>query len=227
MSAPTAPVCRSVRGVTDPAQPTARQRNPRGQGERLRGEIVTAAALLLDETGSSGGVTLRAVARRAGISAPSIYRHFPDAQAILLAIAQDAFGQLGRRLTETAAAGPDDPTARLVLVARAYLAFAEEHPSQYRVMFGGLWTADLTRGDAITQADVTALGQETIEVLTSCLVDCITAGTSTSTDPHTDVIALWLGLHGLAHQRAVIPHFPWPQDIERRTIALLAGLPHV
>jgi AcrR family transcriptional regulator len=210
--------------VTGPAQPATRQRNPRGQGERLRDEIVRAAALLLDETGSSDSVTLRAVARRAGISAPSIYRHFPDAQAILLAVAQEAFGQLGRRLVEAADAEHDDPTARLVLVAHAYLSYAEEHPSQYRVMFGGLWTADLTRGDAITQADVTALGQDTLEVLTRCLVDCVSAGTSRSADPHTDVIALWLGLHGLAHQRAVIPHFPWPQEIESRTVALLASL---
>jgi AcrR family transcriptional regulator len=224
VSAVVAALSTSVRGVTGPAQPATRRRNPRGQGDRLRDEIVTAAALLLDETGSSEAVTLRAVARRAGISAPSIYRHFPDAQAILLVIAQEAFAQLGRRLAEAADTEPDDPTARLVRVAHAYLAFAEKTPSQYRVMFGGLWTADLTRGDAITQADVTALGQETIDVLTNCLVDCITAGTSTSTDPHTDVIALWLGLHGLAHQRAVIPHFPWPQDIEIRTITLLASL---
>lgn len=214
----------SVREVTQPAPPAVRQRNPRGQGERLRDEIVQAAALLLDETGSSDSVTLRAVARRAGISAPSIYRHFPDAQAILLAIAQEAFGQLGTRLTAAAGAERDDPTARLERVASAYLAFAEEHPSQYRVMFGGLWRADLTRGDAITQADVTALGQDTIAVLTSCLVDCVAAGTSCTTDPQTDVIALWLGLHGLAHQRAAIPHFPWPPEIERRTVALLASL---
>lgn len=226
MTATTAPGSASVARVTGAAQPVTRQRNPRGQGERLRDEIVTAAALLLDETGSSDTVTLRAVARRAGISAPSIYRHFPDAQAILLAIAQEAFERLGQRLAEAADEEHGDPTARLVRVAHAYLVFAEEHPSRYRVMFGGLWTADLTRGDAITQADVTALGQETLGVLTTCLVDCISAGTSSSTDPHSDVIALWLGLHGLAHQRAAVPHFPWPQDIESRTVALLASLTH-
>ncbi|MGB7447886.1 MAG: TetR-like C-terminal domain-containing protein [Ornithinimicrobium sp.] len=109
-------------------------------------------------------------------------------------------------------------------VAHAYLNFAQEHPSRYRVMFGGLWTADLARGESITEDEVTALGQKALKVLTACLVDCISAGTSSSTNPHTDAIALWLGLHGLADQRAVIPHFPWPQDITGRTIALLAGL---
>ena len=226
MSAVVATLSASVRGVTGPERPATRRRNPRGQGERLRDEIVRAAALLLDETGSSESVTLRAVARRAGISAPSIYRHFPDAQAILLAVAQQAFGQLGRRLAQAADAEHDDAAARLVLVGHTYLTFAQEHPSQYRVMFGGVWTAELTRGDAITEAEVSALGQETLGVLTDCLADCIAAGTSRSTDPHSDVIALWLGLHGLAHQRAAVPHFPWPQNIESRTIALLASLEH-
>ncbi|MGB7447887.1 MAG: hypothetical protein WA892_02050 [Ornithinimicrobium sp.] len=54
--------------MTNPTPPTMRRRNPRGQGERLRDEIVQAAALLLDETGSSESITLRAVARRAGDS---------------------------------------------------------------------------------------------------------------------------------------------------------------
>ena len=224
MTTATTAASTSVRRVTGPAQPATRQRNPRGQGERLREEIVRAAALLLDETGSSEAVTLRAVARRAGISAPSIYRHFPDPQAILLAIAQEAFASLGRRLVEAADADRDDPTTRLVAVASAYLSYAREHPSQYRVMFGGVWTADLTRGDAITEADVSALGRETLGVLTTCLVDCISAGVSRSTDPDSDVIALWLGLHGLAHQRAAVPHFPWPEGIETRVVALLASL---
>jgi hypothetical protein len=53
---------------------------------------------------------------------------------------------------------------------------------------------------------------------------CVTAGQATSIDPYADSIALWLGLHGLAHQRAVTVAFPWPSDIADRIITALAHL---
>ena len=63
------------------AQPSAtirtRHRNPRGQGTRLSEDIVAGALALIERTGSAEAVTLRAVAREAGIAAPSIYAHFP------------------------------------------------------------------------------------------------------------------------------------------------------
>ena len=55
-----------------------RARNPRGSGDRLREEIVEAGIRLVDETGDSAALTLRGVARAAGIAAPSIYQHFPS-----------------------------------------------------------------------------------------------------------------------------------------------------
>jgi AcrR family transcriptional regulator len=63
------------------AAPRSRVRNPWGQGAHLRKEIVAAAAELLEETRGEGAVTLRSVARRGGITAPSIYRHFSDQPA--------------------------------------------------------------------------------------------------------------------------------------------------
>ena len=57
-----------------------RTRNKRGEGAQLRTDIVRAAARLLDE-GTEQNVTLRSVAREAGVSAPSIYSHFADTDA--------------------------------------------------------------------------------------------------------------------------------------------------
>ena len=214
----------SVARVSKPSEGHARKRNPRGQGDRLRDEIVEAAAALLDQTGSAESVTLRAVARRARISAPSIYRHFADPQAILLAVTQEAFELLRGRLAEASESAPEDPTARLKAVCQGYLTFVEEHPARYRVMFGGVWTADPGSSDSVSEADLLELGAAALEILTASLVDCIESGASISTAPHTDAIALWLGLHGLAHQRTVVPHFPWPEDLPSRIIHLLASL---
>src|SRR5260370_17153748 len=80
------------------AQPSAavrkRHRNPRGQGARLTEDIVSGALALIERTGSAEAVTLRAVAREAGIAAPSIYAHFPDRGAVLLAVLPRVFHQL-------------------------------------------------------------------------------------------------------------------------------------
>src|SRR5690349_10388245 len=108
---------RKVTNVSTTADPATgpRERNRRGQGARLRTDIVSAAAELLDEAGHEQAVTLRAVARRVGIAAPSIYAHFADRQAILLAVVQDAFAELTETLRATTAVTPgaDDAAARL------------------------------------------------------------------------------------------------------------------
>ena len=54
-------------------------------GSRLTGEIVSSALALIERTGSDEAVTLRAVAREVGIAAPSIYAHFADRDAIVMA----------------------------------------------------------------------------------------------------------------------------------------------
>ncbi|WP_280414807.1 TetR/AcrR family transcriptional regulator [Nocardia carnea] len=200
-----------------------RVRNRRGEGGRLRDEIVTAAVELLDESGEESAVTLRSVARRAGIAAPSIYRHFPDQPAIMLAVVRNAFTELDEQLRAARDSAADTPRARLLALCQGYLEFARTRPGRYRAMFAGVWIPDLTRA-SITEQDMAALGQDTLALLTGAVTDCVTAGCATSTDARADTVALWLGLHGLAHQRMVSPSFPWPPDIAERVITGLAHL---
>ena len=54
------------------APPPARRRIRRGEGDRLREEIITVASQMIGETGDDSALTLRGVARRVGIAAPSI-----------------------------------------------------------------------------------------------------------------------------------------------------------
>ncbi|GAA3526594.1 hypothetical protein GCM10022222_06980 [Amycolatopsis ultiminotia] len=63
-----------------------------------------------------------------------------------------------------------------------------------------------------------------MRTLAEALAACVKAGRSTSTDPETDAVALWLGLHGLAHQRIVAPALGWPPDIAKRLVSTLAHL---
>ncbi|MCX5562359.1 TetR/AcrR family transcriptional regulator [Streptomyces sp. NBC_00038] len=205
----------------DTSATRVRVRNRRGEGDRLRHEIVAAAVDLLDETGDESAITLRSVARRVGIAAPSIYRHFPDQPAIMLAVVRSAFTELDEQLRTAVDTAGDAPRERLTVLCRSYLEFALAHPGRYRTMFGGVWVPDLNES-SVTEEDMVTLGQASMRRLAEALQECVTAGCATSTDVSADAVALWLGLHGLAHQRAVAPSFPWPPDIADRVITTLA-----
>ncbi|MFF9641559.1 TetR/AcrR family transcriptional regulator [Kitasatospora aureofaciens] len=210
-------------GNDEPSTPPARARNRRGEGARLREDIVAAAVELLDEAGTESAVTLRSVARRVGIAAPSIYRHFPDQPAIMLAVVRQAFDELEAQLRAALGSAGEDPQGRLFALCRAYLGFSREHPERYRTMFGGVWVPAL-QDSSVTVDDMSALGQGVLQLLIEALGACVAAGVSSSDDPYADTVALWLGLHGLAHQRAVTVAFAWPEDIADRLVVALARL---
>ncbi|MEZ5166759.1 MAG: TetR/AcrR family transcriptional regulator [Acidimicrobiales bacterium] len=109
-----------------------RSRNPRGEGSRLRGDLLDAAADLIAETGDV--VSLRAIAARAGVSPTAVYAHFDDHLELLRA----AVVHCWEEFAATLAAGVDgiaDPFEAFRASGQAYLRFAEEQPGKYRVLF--------------------------------------------------------------------------------------------
>ena len=76
-----------------------RVRNPWGQGERLRLEILAAAARLLSELGGEQGLTIRGVARAAGIAPASIYQHFSDKAALVKGLVAYDYEQLSAAMS--------------------------------------------------------------------------------------------------------------------------------
>ena len=210
--------------VTAVTNTEPRRRNRRGEGGKLREEIIAAAVALLDEGGDERAVTLRSVARKAGIAAPSIYAHFADQPSIMLAVVQQEMDRLATSLREADAAAGPDARARLFAVCDTYLELARQHPQRYRIMFGGLWTpsADDT---SITDADLDSLGAEALTLLADVLGACVEAGIAHGSDDlYGDAVAVWFGLHGLAHQRAVVRKMPGPADVGERLIKALAHL---
>ena len=70
-----------------------RRRIRRGQGDRLRADIIQAASRLLAEPAASP-LTLRGVAWAAGVAATSVYRHFADTDELVLAVADQHFSEM-------------------------------------------------------------------------------------------------------------------------------------
>jgi len=92
-------------------------------------ETVAAARELLEEEGLDG-FTMRRLARRLGIRAPSIYKHLPDKEALEAAVISAGFAEQAA-LFQRAVADSDDP---LTSIAPAYRDFARHHPHLYRLM---------------------------------------------------------------------------------------------
>ncbi|MEU6439745.1 helix-turn-helix domain-containing protein [Streptomyces sp. NPDC047046] len=98
----------------------------------LRAACLRAARELLEEDGG-GALSIRAVARRAGVSPAAPYRHYPDRDALVNAVAAQGYRELADALV---AAHPAPATpADLAAVAVAHVAFARDHPALFRLMF--------------------------------------------------------------------------------------------
>jgi AcrR family transcriptional regulator len=149
----------------------------------LREEILDAAIVLIDETGDPGSLTLRGVARRAGISAPSIYPHFGDLSTLLEAVLSRSFDEL-RDAVAAAVDVASDAARALVAAGLAYVRFASTHPARYRLMF----SADGYAPNAV----------DTFGLVEGLIRSCTALGLSSSTDPHRDAWMVWAGLHGVA-----------------------------
>lgn len=102
-----------------------RDRRPDGR----RAEIVAGARAILEQDGPAA-LTMRAIADRLGIRAPSLYKHFQDKDAIEVELVAIGLGEWADALT-VAVAGSPQPLADL---GRAYRAWALQHPHLYRLM---------------------------------------------------------------------------------------------
>jgi AcrR family transcriptional regulator len=220
-----------------------RSRNPRGQGTRLTEDIVSGALALIERTGSADAVTLRAVAREVGIAAPSIYAHFPDRDAVLMAVVVRMFGELAEAIARGQESAGPDPVDRLVAGCQAYVAFGLEHPARYRVLFSRQLppapdppapdpeAPDPEAPDPGQPVPVGPDGRPQLEVgaeafalLLAAIEACVTAGASASADVVADATAVWVALHGTVSLHTALTHFPWPEPAAfvRRLVLPLA-----
>ena len=209
---------------TAPPTGPQRQRNPRGQGHRLRGEIIAGAAQLIERTGSEHSITLRAVAREIGIAAPSIAPHFADRAEIIDAVVASELEGVSNALRE-AATGVADPVEALFAAFRAYVAFGWDHPNRYRVIYERRYL-EIWDDAQPPMLETGPLMNRTIELGVSLLQACIDAGRSASTDAFADILAIWMLLHGLVTLPSSITSLPWP-DTDRtltESVTLLARI---
>jgi|1185.fasta_scaffold48329_1 AcrR family transcriptional regulator len=144
----------------------------------LRNGLLEAARAILEEE-SLAALTLRAVARRAGVSHAAPYRHFPNHEALLVELSVEGFDELREAITESAKAQGNE-SDKIANIGAAYMRFVAQRPALARLMFGGqLPNRDQfptlgLKADAIGQAIGGALHDEALG------------------------LAVWSAVHGLA-----------------------------
>ncbi len=187
-----------------PAEPTPvpRRRNPRGQGDRLREELVAATIDLLARTGDPDEVTLRAVAREAGVAPNSVYRHFEGCEAMVQAACDELFAEFQQALDD-AAEDAADCFEELRLRGRGYAAYALAEHGHYRALF----SSETPR--AVRSFDDSA-GVTAFQRLVDLVQRCIDAGADPGADATTVAFELFTALHGIVDLRITHAFMPWP-----------------
>jgi len=156
----------------------------------LRERVLRASISLIEEQGLAG-LSMREVARRAGVSHQAPYHYFPDRESILAAVAQRGFEMLDVRL-RTARQQAGSPTEALEHAAIAYVHFACEHSAHFRIMF---------RPELVTlknHQSADGCADQAFQHVPEMVIDCFKVGFPESVGVEVMSAVLWSTVHGIA-----------------------------
>lgn len=156
----------------------------------LHNALLQAAEQLLAEQGAAS-LSLRAVAKQAGVSHAAPYRHFRDKAALLRALAQGGFERLAGAIEVATGNASQNPEQKLVEAGVAYVRQAVERPALTRLMFGG---SVVVEDDAAYRQASTAA----FEALLKIIEEGVAAGVFRARDPHELALVAWTSMHGVA-----------------------------
>jgi AcrR family transcriptional regulator len=156
----------------------------------LARERILAEARDLFLAHGAGGVTMRGLAARIGVTPMALYRHFDNRDALLAAVVAHGHDTFLRYLNRALA--EPTPAARLAAAGRQYLAFALDHPRNYAVMFM----------EHVPEVDRRAMPQPwgdaaTFRFLVDRIRDCAAAGVLRADDAEDVALTVWAHVHGL------------------------------
>lgn len=153
------------------------------------------ALALLDEVGPED-LTLREVARRAGVSHAAPYRHYPDKRALLTALAVEGLGLLAAAIEAALAAAGPDMRARFLAAGYAYVRFSIDHPSHFKANF---LTTEVDQGSP----EMVRASQACFGILLRYIAEAQAAGFFGPGDPMEIATAVWAMHQGLASLAAL------------------------
>lgn len=158
----------------------------------LRATLLRAAEAHIEQEGTER-LSLRALAREAGVSATAPYRHFDDRQGLLVALATEGFEELGAVNAQVLEAEGRAPLQRqLVSLALGYVHYAESHRVKYLLMFGDIL------GDFSPYPELVQASDQAFSPLATMLESGLRQGVIAPMPLWTLAGATWAAVHGVA-----------------------------
>ncbi len=177
------------------------------------------ASEMLNERGPEG-VSLRGAARMADVSQTAPYRHFKNKEALLAAVSEAGFLALTELARRAQAAHQNAPLKALEASAKAYVRFAIQNHSQYRLMFGTAVRG--SRHPGLREAAMAAMSN-----IVDSIIACQQSNHLRQGDPKDQAVVMWSLVHGLTSS-LIDEQFPIearsPEAIDRITGYAMACL---
>ena len=181
----------------------ARVRNPRGEGARLRTDLLDAAADLMARHGSIDKVSVRAVAAEAGVSPTAVYRHFENHADLLWAAVHHCFEEFAAVMAEARTVS-DDVFEQFRASGEAYVRFARHHTGKYRVMFSN-------RVELPPREE--PVGTYAFDGLVDLVADILDA-LDDPRDPRFVAVQVWTWIHGMVDLICSHTELDWWPDVD-------------
>lgn len=191
----------------------------------LHDALLKAAERILERDGLPG-LTLRAVAREAGVSHAAPAHHFGDLVGLLSELAAIGYGRFGAALNAAAAAGRSPAEAGLAR-GRAYIDFARTHPAMYQLMFSAE-RLDMNNPVLRQAADASFSG---LVAAVNANRDEAIAEDRLTLDQAADVARIWSLVHGFAmllidgRLQGILKYLPTGTDAGMLLDAMLRSMP--
>jgi len=192
-------VCSYAGGMaTETAKPAQRRRSARGEGDSLRQDLLAAAAELIATHDSIESISLRAVARGAGVSPTAVYRHFDD-HLDLLGQATEYCWENFRAAMQSGRDSSGDPFEAFRNTGLRYIDFAMEHRGQYRVLFS----------NRLDLGPKTPTARDAFDILVA-LIAAVLDANNDGRDPISVAMQTHTWIHGIVDLMGGNPGMPWP-----------------
>ncbi len=155
----------------------------------LKNALIQAGTEILGSEGL-GGLSLRKVAKQAGVSHAAPYAHFTDKQAFIAAISTEGFKQLYSQIESVKETYRTDPETLLVETAWAYVQFALHAPDRFKLMFSSALEKEKDYPDFVE------ISQKNFRQVVEIIETCQRVGILKAGDPDLIALSLWGTVHG-------------------------------
>lgn len=155
----------------------------------LRETLIESALDILKE-GTLADLSLRALARKAGVSQTAPYRHFEDKEALIVVLKEEGMRKLGEGMLALMST-EEDPLNRLFQLGMNYVQFAEVYPAHFKVMF------EYELADYEKYCALHDVSDNSFRYLQETVNECLALPSARKLDPSVAQFGIWSMVHGL------------------------------